>query len=684
MFAGFRSQVKNELTELLAKEPNLPMERLLQHTDLAMTARSENSAFIDYFKGTDEGTGKPRIRLLIEWALTLEHNSKENIERFRIYQLNRNASNIICYPSQSLKDLIMQDGYLFEVLMKWEEYPTSTEPIFAGHFARIIERVLLFDSEDLLEKKFDLRKLITFCISHVDILAYQGLLSHLALESNELFETVPAYGKGEGAKTKYFEDILREAARLAMTLESRVAHDKKRGNVDLRKSLTWTAKSNLRVVMHNPLSMDRKTVLPPPSYSRATEASLKLMKKQRDIPEFKERLAQRREAVGWVRNMHCQMPSEMVQARAYLLISAIQNGIIANSDILKLLQTREVAELILMVCVYCDDFSMVGPAAARLLKQLLYGYTEEESVRPLDADEFEQLKPSDPGLVYEPEMLVVGMLKENMHDIDSLILDYAPDMRFDFMVTPKMAALFAIFWNCRYHDLKGEVESKFPDMDIELEKPQSQPDSSPVFYHYQQPAGKTPLELYNHLLLDEPPMSDALCHDILRVIKFDHNMTSVLRDPGPDASPEEFYELQRAALKSDLGYMEFLRSKFLYAGREVDMSVTPDALALCPSDEFFRTAEQKYRVALNGHAMEFYLFNQDCQRFQFDNAAVSYLQTHVPVMRYEKSILDYERFQKDFKQKATVPKSCGSDEWRQHLTANPPQEPSEVQSPREI
>ena len=105
---------------------------------------------------------------------------------------------------------------------------------------------------------------------------------------------------------------------------------------------------------------------------------------------------------------------------------------------------------------------------------------------------------------------------------------------------------------------------------------------------------------------------------------------------------------------------------------------------LCPSDKFFCNAEKKYRVALNGHSMEFYLFNQDCQRFQFDNAAVSYLQSHVPQMRYEESILEYERFQKEFKEKAKVPKSCGSDEWRQHLTANPPQEPSEVQSPREI
>ena len=109
-------------------------------------------------------------------------------------------------------------------------------------------------------------------------------------------------------------------------------------------------------------------------------------------------------------------------------------------------------------------------------------------------------------------------------------------------------------------------------MDIELERPVSDSDSKPETYHYEQPKGKTPLELYNHLLFEEPPMSDALCHEILRVIKFDHNRTAVLRSPSPDLSTEEFYLTQRAALRSDLGYLEFLRSKFVYDGKEVDMS----------------------------------------------------------------------------------------------------------------
>lgn len=681
----FRAPSKNELTELLAKEPNLSMVDLLQHNCLSSSARSENPAFLDYFRGKDPTTGEPRLRMLVDWAFTRKYNTPELDRRFRIFQLNRNASSILCFPSQKLKDMLMKDGYLFEVLTNWEHSETVSDPIFAGHFARVVERVILFDSEDLKERNFDLRKLIRFCINNVEILAYQGLLSHLALESTELFETIEGYGTGDQAKSKYFEDILREVVRLSMTIESRIAHGLGRHAEEVRKSLNWTAKSRLRRNIPNPMSMDKKNPVPVPSYHVADEFAVKSMKKQREIHGFEERTDQRRKAMGWEKNMHKKLRLESIQMKAYLLLSAIQNGIVANSDIVKILQTKEIIELLLMVCVYCDDFSMIAPTAARILKQILYGYTEEELVAPLENHSAKKHDDNGMVLVYEPEFLVTGVFHEATdYNIDEIISEYAEDIRFHDLITPKMAALFPIFWNYRYYDLEGEVTTRYPDMDIELERPVSDPDSKPETYHYEQPKGKTPLELYNHLLFEEPPMSDALCHEILRVIKFDHNRTAVLRSPSPDLSTEEFYLTQRAALRSDLGYLEFLRSKFVYDGKEVDMSYAPDALALLPTDKFFEEAAKPWRVAVNGHLLEFYLFNLESGRFQFDTTTVSYLQTHVPVMRYEEGVLDFERLQREFGKLSKAYDKCGNDDWRRHLTADAPEEPSVCQSPREI
>jgi hypothetical protein len=99
--------------------------------------------------------------------------------------MNRKAATVLVNPSPGLWRMI--DATRSAVrsvhsrLLAFIDSPVNVDPGFAGHFQRIIE-AFFRDGTDSLGEWLDeeaLHKLVRFCIRHVDVLAYQQLLSDL-------------------------------------------------------------------------------------------------------------------------------------------------------------------------------------------------------------------------------------------------------------------------------------------------------------------------------------------------------------------------------------------------------------------------------------------------------------------------------------------------------------------------
>jgi hypothetical protein len=110
---------------------------------------------------------------------------RRELADFRLFQVSRNASTVLACPFRTIWNLIDRP------LLHFSEEPLSLDPIFAGHFQRIIEG--FFRAIDGTQDWFtvgDLDKLITFCLDHIDILTDHQILYRFVTDFAHILEVM--------------------------------------------------------------------------------------------------------------------------------------------------------------------------------------------------------------------------------------------------------------------------------------------------------------------------------------------------------------------------------------------------------------------------------------------------------------------------------------------------------------
>jgi hypothetical protein len=138
-----------------------------------------------------------------------------------------------------------------------------------------------------------------------------------------------------------------------------------------------------------------------------------------------------------------------------------------------------------------------------------------------------------------------------------LVEKYAPDFLWPTAPTPQVIAGLPIFHAFRYPELPNY------DSGVPVEHDQAPAvqftlvGSAELFAPGV--AGRTPLELYNHLLLENPPLSDQMNRSIWAVLKGHCAAAKAVREAGPGNDPVAF---QRRLCEMDSVFYRFFMAPF--------------------------------------------------------------------------------------------------------------------------
>jgi hypothetical protein len=205
---------------------------------------------------------------------------------------------------------------------------------------------------------------------------------------------------------------------------------------------------------------------------------------------------------------------------------------------------------------------------------------------------------------------------------ERLVREYAAQFAFSYPPTPQMVAAFPIFWNFRYADQPSPF--RYPILELQLVLPleEAGDDDENAKWTYMRPPGLTPLELFGHLLLFDPPVSEALNREILSVIAWYERSCREFRDQEPiRASREVYYEYQKGVFERDVVFLDFLRTRFADGGGESDMRVIRESFPMNPTDPYFlREERNRHRVPVNGAIVAFAALWVSAGFFMFPSA----------------------------------------------------------------
>jgi hypothetical protein len=197
---------------------------LTRFSCITISLRHDAGELITYLGAEDPQTrGSLRIHTVINWALTLENNKRmpgDFDTHFRFFQVNRNASTVLSYPSKHLyDDFLLKDSFFMDKILKFTDSALAEDPFFAGHWQQIIK--MFFHrciTAVLVEHKEEVRKMLIFVVTHADILVYQYLVSRLIVD----FRTVLAIVWKQDPVLNFIIMVLDEACQHLLILRTRL------------------------------------------------------------------------------------------------------------------------------------------------------------------------------------------------------------------------------------------------------------------------------------------------------------------------------------------------------------------------------------------------------------------------------------------------------------------------------
>ncbi|KAK8883018.1 hypothetical protein M9Y10_045666 [Tritrichomonas musculus] len=572
-----------DLIKILSN-PDTTVETVLSHEQLAIAVRNESKNLINFFYPPNE-LGKqdpslPHLKELLDFALTT-HNPDNS--RFKIYQINRNASNILSqYCSKFFKAAVADKSKLVFRRLRGFMFDdaNNTNHIICGHYQRIIENYLSNCPDEFKNDYgdgFTLDKFTDFIIEHASIFAYRELLSDMMSEFTDIF--------GEDLPDK----VLRAAARSVLSITSSMPDSFKRSHQFTLsthlKSQKYTAQTLEQI---QPINVKKKIIpLPDFLYRNFEEESIPPMIINQSFFEEQKRF------VNYPKSLNTKKPFDQIILHVYSLLSSVRLASVGITQIIQNFQKEESIRYLLICGVYSDSNSSISTEAFRLLRYVIYGYDDIQRMReiPKVVDDFAA------NFVFEPDAM-----------------------------TTQMFAAFPIFWNYRYEVVETATKQPFKYKDIDPQNPEFNNDDRRSYplnllkkSRYRRPKGKTPLELLTPIFFSEPPLNTTFNIRFMEILeRLDQDRRDILGEE-TDVNKLKLSD-QKKIFEIDQIYFEFLRNKFDLNHDNKNINVCQALQIITPlvtTDKYFHPDSQvtddeerlkKHRVPFNGQIFQIFQF----------------------------------------------------------------------------
>lgn len=174
-----KQTVVNKLTKALNDNPDCTIDVILSNPDLVSSVRNEVPELITYL----EKDNYKNLKELFDLALSDRANNETMDFRF-----NRNAANVLSFSARAIQKFIQGSPVFIESLTQFmNDANFCRNPIYAGHFQRIIHSYLFATSGNIINT---IPNLSEFLLKNIDILSYKTLLAAFISDfSNFVTET---------------------------------------------------------------------------------------------------------------------------------------------------------------------------------------------------------------------------------------------------------------------------------------------------------------------------------------------------------------------------------------------------------------------------------------------------------------------------------------------------------------
>ena len=567
-----KNETSKELTKILSN-PDTTIEAVLSHEQLGIAARNESKSLVNYFFPPSE-IGKsnpslPHLKQLLDFALT---TNNQDISKYKMLQLNRNASNILSqYFAKFFKFAVAdQSKMVFRRLRGFMfDKSNNTNPIICGHFQRIIENYFRNSPEEFSKDYndgFTLDKFVDFVIDHSSIFAYRELLSDLMSEFTDIF--------GDSLPNKAIPSLMSNSLKRShqFSLSTQL------------KSEKYTAESLGRI---QPINVKKKLIpLPDFLYREFEEETMGPMIINNLFFEEQKKF------VNYKKDTNIKSFDQIV-LHVYSLLSSVRLASVGATQIIQNFQNDDSIRYLLICGIYSDSNSSISAEAFRLLRYVLYGYDDIERMRT----------------------------------IPKIVNDFAANFVFDpDSMTTQMFAAFPIFWNYRYKVVEPSSASSkcYKDIDPKSkefndEDRRSYPLNLLKNTCYRRPRGKTPLEFLTPIFLSEPPLNTTFNIRFMEILERLSKDRSDILGEETDVNNLKISE-QKKIFEIDQIYFEFLRNRFDLNHENKNINVFQALQTITPlvtTDEYFHPDSKvtddeerlkKHRVPFNGQITQIFQF----------------------------------------------------------------------------
>lgn len=466
MFNKAKKEFQNGLTTFI-KNQDPTLEQVILHDELSITLRNGAETLLKFLFSPEN------FEKVIDYALFDKPTETEEFGKLSIRQVNNNASHILSYPNDKVKDYISEkeeDGKPL-LLQKLEDFikdkKVSHDPYYIGHFERIYENILRYDKVFTIFFNDDfVNELIPYLAENI-----------LILPCKELFQILLDDFIGK-ISDDLVKEILNTMLRYA-TFFSYVTYC----SSSSKNSLLESYKESIQYFKEMQPKNSGLQTLPIPDFELDDDDDVK-----KDKKTAKKKGKKFFPAEFSSKNID-EFDFEESQMKSYSFLSSIRIAFI-NNDHNELLEDENIIEMLLYCAVFSDAESLSSAEAFRILENMYYGVIGEND------------------FMNQPQFYIEPFESDRFYE---LIDEYAEFIPFNNKYLNKQQVnAFPIFWNHKYKNLIDK-EPLFINIDYHVLNMNN-------YYIY--PEELTPFIAFRPLLLSDPPYSNQLTEKYIKVFEF--------------------------------------------------------------------------------------------------------------------------------------------------------------------
>lgn len=466
MFNKAKKEFQNGLTTFI-KNQDPTLEQVILHDELSVTLRNGAETLLKFLFSPEN------FEKVIDYALFDKPTETEEFGKLSIRQVNNNASHILSYPNDKVKDYISEkeeDGKPL-LLQKLEDFikdkKVSHDPYYIGHFERIYENILRYDKVFTIFFNDDfVNDLIPYLAENI-----------LILPCKELFQILLDDFIGK-ISDDLVKEILNTMLRYA-TFFSYVTYC----SSSSKNSLLESYKESIQYFKEMQPKNSGLQTLPIPDFELDDDDDVK-----KDKKTAKKKGKKFFPAEFSSKNID-EFDFEESQMKSYSFLSSIRIAFI-NNDHNELLEDENIIEMLLYCAVFSDAESLSSAEAFRILENMYYGVIGEND------------------FMNQPQFYIEPFESDRFYE---LIDEYAEFIPYNNKYLNKQQVnAFPIFWNHKYKNLIDK-EPLFINIDYHVLNMNN-------YYIY--PEELTPFIAFRPLLLSDPPYSNQLTEKYIKVFEF--------------------------------------------------------------------------------------------------------------------------------------------------------------------